>query len=60
MVPETEDGFAAGFIEASTSQADPEQIARELLRTASHDLRSPLTVNGFCRASPASPITRSR
>ncbi len=44
MVPETEDGFAAGFIEPSTSQADPDRIARELLRTASHDLRSPLTV----------------
>ena len=44
MVPETEDGFAAGFIEASSSPADPERMARELLRTASHDLRSPLTV----------------
>ena len=43
MVPETEDGFAGGFIEA-VSSPDPEQIARELLRTASHDLRSPLTV----------------
>jgi two-component system, OmpR family, sensor histidine kinase KdpD len=44
MVPETEDGFAAGVIEASSIDADPERIARELLRTASHDLRSPLTV----------------
>jgi signal transduction histidine kinase len=43
MVPETEDGFAAGFIDASSSQIGPEQVARELLRTASHDLRSPLT-----------------
>jgi two-component system sensor histidine kinase KdpD len=44
MVPEPEDGFAAGFVESSSSEADPERIARELLRTASHDLRSPLAV----------------
>ena len=44
MVPETEDGCAAGFIEPARSQADPGTDARELLRTASHDLRSPLTV----------------
>ena len=43
MVPEEEDGYAAALGRASKSEADPERRARELLRTASHDLRSPLT-----------------
>jgi two-component system, OmpR family, sensor histidine kinase KdpD len=43
MAPELEDvsGFVAGA--PSKGQANSEERARELLRTASHDLRSPLT-----------------
>jgi signal transduction histidine kinase len=43
MVPEEEDGYAAARDRESKGDADPERRARELLRTASHDLRSPLT-----------------
>ena len=43
MVPEEEDGYAAALGRESKGEADPERRARELLRTASHDLRSPLT-----------------
>ena len=43
MVPEEEDGYAAARGGGSKGEADPERRARELLRTASHDLRSPLT-----------------
>lgn len=43
MVPEEEDGYAADRGGEPQGEADPERRARELLRTASHDLRSPLT-----------------
>ncbi len=43
MVPEDEDGCAAARAQESKGEADAERRARELLRTASHDLRSPLT-----------------
>jgi signal transduction histidine kinase len=43
MVPEEEDGYAADRDREPKGEADPERRARELLRTASHDLRSPLT-----------------
>ena len=43
MVPEEEDGYPATRARESKGETDAERSARELLRTASHDLRSPLT-----------------
>jgi signal transduction histidine kinase len=44
MAPQRQGGFAAFAGEASSGEASIEARARALLRTASHDLRSPLTV----------------